>query len=369
MVSDTAAVRALVLDFFCSSAFPVAEEFGVPAYYFFTSGAAALAGYFYFPTIDGEIGGSFRDLVNTQIRIPGLPMLRAVHMPEPVLDRNDPAYNDILYFSLLLQKSNGILVNTFEYLEPIPIKAIANGSCVPNAPTPPIYYIGPIISQHDNSETSHKCLTWLDQQPRKSVVFLCFGSRGSFSLDQIKEIANGLEQSGHRFLWVVKRPVSNGNSKQIVQIDAEFDLGTIVPHGFLERTAGKGMVVESWAPQAEVLAHVSVGGFVTHCGWNSVLEAVVVGVPMIAWPLYAEQYVNRAALVEDMKMAIAVEQREGDGFVTGDELERRVRELMDSERGRELREWSSRMREEALTAWGESGSSSIALDNLVQTWS
>lgn len=362
-------MKALIVDFFCTSALPVVEDMGIPAYYFFTSGAAALAVYLYFPTINGEIGGSFKDLMSTQFRIPGLPILRAIHMPEPVLDRNDPAYNDILQFSLYLPKSKGIIVNTFEYLEPIPIRAIANGSCVLNASTPPIYYIGPIISQHENPEKKHECLMWLDSQPSKSILFLCFGSRGSFSLDQVKEIANALEQSGHRFLWVVKSPPSDEKSKQIHHIGTDSDVLSIMPRGFLERTQGRGMVVGSWAPQAQLLAHESVGAFVTHCGWNSVLEAVTAGVPMIAWPLYAEQYVNRAVLVEDMKMAIAVEQRDGDGFVTGSELERRVREMMDSEKGRELRERSGRMREEALAAWGESGSSSIALDKLVQMWS
>jgi UDP:flavonoid glycosyltransferase YjiC (YdhE family) len=83
---------------------------------------------------------------------------------------------------------------------------------------------------------------------------------------------------------------------------------------------------------------------VTHCGWNSVLEAVVAGVPLVAWPLYAEQHLNRNVLVNDIKMAIELEQREDDGFVSGDELEKRVRELMESEQGRELGEKSRKMR-------------------------
>ncbi|KAJ1416991.1 UDP-glycosyltransferase family, conserved site [Sesbania bispinosa] len=136
----------------------------------------------------------------------------------------------------------------------------------------------------------------------------------------------------------------------------------------MERTKERGLVVRSWAPQVEVLSHESVGGFVTHCGWNSVLEAVVAGVPMIGWPLHAEQHVNRNLMVEEMKVAVGVEQREGDGFVTGEEVERRVRELMESERGREMRETSLKIKEMAVSALGEFGSSTKALANLVQTW-
>ncbi|TQE09543.1 hypothetical protein C1H46_004891 [Malus baccata] len=92
----------------------------------------------------------------------------------------------------------------------------------------------------------------------------------------------------------------------------------VLPEGFLERTKDRGMVVKSWEPQVVVLKKESVGGFVTLCGWNSVLEAVVAGVPMIAWPLHAEQHMNMNVLAMDMEMAITVEQRdEEDGFVSG----------------------------------------------------
>ncbi|KAL5057850.1 hypothetical protein RYX36_029454 [Vicia faba] len=102
--------------------------------------------------------------------------------------------------------------------------------------------------------------------------------------------------------------------------------------------------------------------------WNSVLEAVVAGVPMIAWPLYAEQHVNRNLMVADMKVAVAVEQREGDMFVSGEEVEKRVRELMESERGRDIRKTSLKFKDMAKDALGEFGSSTKALSNLVQTW-
>ena len=136
----------------------------------------------------------------------------------------------------------------------------------------------------------------------------------------------------------------------------------------MERTKDRGLVVKSFAPQVAVLNKDSIGGFVTHCGWNSTLEAVVTGVPMIAWPLYAEQHLNRNILVQDMRMAIPVEQREEDGFVSAIELEKRMRELMESDIGKELRKRSWKMRENALAAWGPSGSSIKALTKLIELW-
>ena len=291
-------------------------------------------------------------------------------MPEPTLDRDDPAYWDMLYFCSHLPKSNGIIANTFDDLEPKVLKAIADGVCVPDSTTPPVYCIGPLIAGAEEraNEDENECLSWLDGQPSRSVVFLCFGSRGSLSVAQVKEIADGLERSGQRFLWVVKKPPRDEKTKQAENFTEEFDLEGVLPEGFLERTKDRGKVVKTWAPQVGVLRKESVGGFVTHCGWNSVLEAVVAGVPMVAWPLYAEQHLNRNVLVNDMKMAIELEQREDDGFVSGVELERRVRELMESEQGRELREKSWKMRELALAAMGSaSGSSSRALAKFVET--
>ncbi|KAJ0040259.1 hypothetical protein Pint_27527 [Pistacia integerrima] len=122
-------------------------------------------------------------------------------MPEPFLDRNQPAYDFFLDYSDSITKSNGIIVNTFESLEAPAIRAIASGACVTNGKTPPLYCIGPlIVDAKDRAggaldhESSSKCMTWLDAQPSPSVVLLCFGSRGAFSRPRLKEIAIGLER-------------------------------------------------------------------------------------------------------------------------------------------------------------------------------
>ncbi|KAF3445435.1 hypothetical protein FNV43_RR10611 [Rhamnella rubrinervis] len=368
-ISETYIVRAFIIDMFCTSALSIGKELKIPTYYFYTSGAAALASFIYLPRIHEQSEKSFKDLRDTDFHFPGLlSPLKATHMPEPVLDRDDPAYWDFLHFCSQLRKANGIITNTFDALEPVAIKAIADGVCVPDdeVPIPPVYYIGPLVADnHGHGEKDEDCLSWLEKQPSRSVVFLCFGSRGSFTRLQLKEIAKGLEKSGQRFLWVVKQPAVEEKTKHNEEVIVDFDLDELLPEGFRERTRDLGMVVKSWVPQVKVLKKDSVGGFVTHCGWNSVLEAVVSGVPMIAWPLYAEQHLNRNVLVKDMEMAIGVEQREEDGFVSGDDLERRIRELMESEKGRELREKSKKMKEMAMATWEEFGSSTKALASFV----
>lgn len=279
----------------------------------------------------------------------------------PLLDRTSSDYSDFLVFCENLPKSAGIIVNTFDSLEPKAIKAITDGLCVPDQPTPPLYTIGPLVAA--GGDGSHECLNWLDLQPSQSVVYLCFGSLGLFSSDQLKEIATGLEMSGQRFLWVVRTPPSNNKSDRFLPPpEPDFDL--LLPEGFLDRTKDRGLVVKRWAPQVAVLKKESVGGFVTHCGWNSVLEAVSAGVPMVAWPLYAEQRFNKVVLVEDMKVALPMEESDG-GKVSAKEVEKRVRQVIED---KGIREVAKARKEEAALAMSDGGSSAGALAKFLASW-
>jgi hypothetical protein len=189
---------------------------------------------------------------------------------------------------------------------------------------------------------------------------------GLFSKEQLREIAFGLERSGHRFLWVVRNPPSD---KKSVALSAHpnIDLDSLLPEGFLDRTKDRGLVLKSWAPQVAVLNHPSVGGFVSHCGWNSVLEAVCAGVPLVAWPLYAEQRINRIFLVDEMKLALPMNESDN-GFVSSAEVEERVLGLMESEEGKLIRERTIAMKIAAKAALNEGGSSRVALSKLVESW-
>lgn len=284
-------------------------------------------------------------------------------MPQPILDRDDQAYHEFLNFAKCLLHCRGIITNTFRALESSAIKAITGGACVPDGSTPPLYCIGPlIVDAKDRAlSASEECISWLNGQPRGSVVFLCFGSRGAFSDEQLKEIAIGLERSDQRFLWVVRNPPPNTNTDP--------DLEVLLPQGFLERTRNRGLVVKSWAPQGDVLRHDSVGGFVTHCGWNSLVEAVSAGVPMVAWPLYAEQHLNSVVLVEEMKLAIPMIDHTSSslpGLVIADVVGKRVRELMVERKS--VRDRSVEMKGTAVAAWTDGGSSLTDFSEMVASW-
>ncbi|KAI3419584.1 Glycosyltransferase [Psidium guajava] len=370
-ISENYVIHALVIDFFCGSALSVAHELSIPCYYFFTSPASVLTVFLYFPTLHKLYTKSYKDL-NAVLHVPGTPPLPSSDMAKPVQDRNDRAYELFLEISTNMPTSAGIIINTFEKLEPRAVQAIRDGKCVPDGPTPPLYCIGPLITSGEGKREGgtngmSDCLTWLDSQPKGSIVFLCFGSLGVFSVVQLKEIATGLERSGQRFLWVVRNPPQGTDQKTATSAMPDPDLGSLLPEGFLERTGKRGLVVKTWAPQLEVLNHSSVGGFVTHCGWNSVLEAVCAGVPMVAWPLYAEQRQNKGLMVEEIKIALPVNESES-GLVSSEEVEKRVRELMESEEGEIMRERVKSLKMEAKAALSPGGSSSVELSNLVESW-
>ncbi|KAL5984755.1 hypothetical protein ACLOJK_041377 [Asimina triloba] len=382
-LSHSFSISAFIFDMFCASSIEAAAHLGIPSYCFYTSGAQVLAIMLYFPFLHTIYTTGFNHLPNTHfVHVPGVVPFPAPDMILPMRDPNDEAYHGFLHVTLNLAKTSGIIVNTFEALEPRALKTIREGSCVPHAPTPPIYCIGPLVATEggargmgdgdgDGDGPRDECLAWLDSQPQRSVVFLCFGSLGVFSEAQLKEIAVGLERSGQRFMWVVRSPPPTATEEEEDKSNRflappEPDLDALLPDGFLERTKERGMVVKSWAPQLAVLNHESVGGFVTHCGWNSVLEAVCAGVPMVAWPLYAEQHLNRWFLVEEMKMALALEAEEESGLVRSDELEKRVREVMEMESALSAR--MMEMKELAAAALKEGGASYAAMEELAQLW-
>ncbi|KAB2598699.1 UDP-glycosyltransferase 88A1-like [Pyrus ussuriensis x Pyrus communis] len=367
-ISHNFSIKAFVMDFFCALGLSVATDLSIPSYFFYTSGAATLAGFLYFPTTHNNTDKSLKDL-NTLINIPGVPPIPSSDMPKPILERNDKAYEHFLENSKQFPKSAGIIINTFESLEPRALKAISDGLCLPeDVPTPPIYPIGPLIVSHGGGGREVECLKWLDSQPSGSVVFLCFGSLGLFSKEQLKEIAMGLENSGQRFLWVVRNPPAQNQIGVAITEQSDPELKSLLSDGFLDRTKDRGLVVKTWAPQVAVLNHDSVGGFVSHCGWNSVLESVCAGVPMVAWPLYAEQRFNRVVLVEEIKIALPMNESE-DGFVSAAEVEKRVIELMDSSEGESIRKRTKAFQNEAHAALDEGGSSRVALTELLELWS
>ncbi|XP_040256883.1 UDP-glycosyltransferase 1-like [Aegilops tauschii subsp. strangulata] len=265
LAGDTPAV--IVLDFFCSVAIDVATELGIPAYFFCTSGAQILAFFLHLAVLHGKSTRSFGEMGQELVHSPGITSFPATHVIQRLMDRDSAPYKAFLNMSTNLFRSQGIIVNTFRLLEPRAMDTIVAGLCAPSGlRTPPVYCIGPLIkSEEVDVKRGDESLAWLDTQPKGSVVFLSFGSLGRFSAKQTRKVAAGLEASGQRFLWVVRSPPSAYSSKNSEK-PPEPDLDALLPQGFLERTRGRGLVVKSWAPQRDVLAHDAVGCFVTDCG-------------------------------------------------------------------------------------------------------
>nr|AXL95244.1 UDP-glycosyltransferase [Andrographis paniculata] len=352
-ISEKSTIGAVVIDFFCSAAFEVTTSLNIPTYFFASSGGFAHCAFLFAATIDETVDGDLADL-NDFLEIPGCPPIHSSDFPKAQQFRKNNVYNHFVSAAVYAQKSPGVIVNSFEALENRAKEAMANDLLVPDAPTPPAYFVGPFLSEYSGG--GDECLRWLDSQPTKSVVFLCFGRRGVISAEQLKLMAIGLENSGHRFLWTVRNPAGKGGG--------EPELEALLPEGFQERTKGRGHVISTWAPQRDVLSHESVGGFVTHCGMVSVMEAAAAGVPMIGWPLYAEQRMIRVFAVEEMKLALPLEEAPG-GVVTAVELERRIKELMESTAGRALRRRAAEMKKSAEAATRENGSSVVALHRFI----
>nr|GMC92465.1 anthocyanidin 3-O-glucosyltransferase 2-like [Ipomoea batatas]GME19381.1 anthocyanidin 3-O-glucosyltransferase 2-like [Ipomoea batatas] len=200
-----------------------------------------------------------------------------------------------------ISQAKGIIVNTFFDLEEYALESLSKDKSVP-----PVYPVGPILNlngyYNKNRESERQILMkWLDDQPASSVVFLCFGSGGTFLEPQVKEIAYALESSGQRFLWALRKPPCPGSLVPTEYTNPE----EVLPEGFLERTQNIGKVI-GWAPQTEVLAHPSVGGFVSHCGWNSILESIWFRIPIATWPMCVDQHANAFQLVKEIGMAVEV---------------------------------------------------------------
>lgn len=157
-----------------------------------------------------------------------------------------------------------------------------------------VWAVGPLNSSMDDSSISmgrggsssvppQVVLTWLDSQKKNSVVYVCFGSRMVLSKEEMDVLATALEMSGVHFILCVRGHDS---------------------YSFENRVGGRGLVIRGWAPQVSILGHCSVGLFLTHCGWNSVLEGLVCGVVMLTWPMAGDQYMNAKVVVDQLGVGI-----------------------------------------------------------------
>ncbi|KAG4209833.1 hypothetical protein ERO13_A02G007100v2 [Gossypium hirsutum] len=346
-------IDCILYDAFLPWVLDVAQQFGLVGIAFFTQACAV--NYIYYYAHNGLLSLPISSSM-TPIGIPGLPLLDLRDMPSFIY----VAGSYPSYFELVLNqfsntdKADFIVVNTFYKLEQEVVDSMSKVMTQPLltiGPTIPSMYLDKRLEKDKDYDLNlfkldSTSTCWLTTKPPCSVVYVSFGSMANLTIDQMKELARGLKQTGFHFLWVV-RPSELPK----------------VPHCFIEEMGDKALIV-TWIPQTEVLANEAIGCFFTHCGWNSTIEALCLGVPMVAMPQWTDQTTD-AKLVEDVwKVGVRVNVRE-DGIVSGDEIERCIRQVMEGEQGIEMKRNAMKWKELAVEAVCEDGSSDKNIDELV----
>ncbi|KAJ4794576.1 Glycosyltransferase [Rhynchospora pubera] len=358
-------VVGFVADLFGADTFDAARDAGLRSCLFFPSNLMTLSLMLQLPEIDANLTCEFKELAEP-VQLPGCVPMPGTEILLPLQDRSNECYRWMVHHGQKYCEAEAILVNSFDAIEPEAAKILRR----PEPGQPPVYPIGPLIQTGSTVDKAgrEECLDWLDKQPANSVLYVSFGSGGTLTKEQMDEVAYGLELSGQRFLWVVRSPSDAGDfNSNYYNAESKKDPFAFLPEGFRERTKDIGMLVSSWAPQTKVLAHEATGGYVCHCGWNSTLETVVYGVPIIAWPLFAEQKQNAVMLSEGAGIALRLEKRE-DGVVGKEEIARKVRALMEGEDGKRVRCKVAELKEAAAEGLKEGGAASQALAEVVALW-
>ncbi|XP_057972727.1 anthocyanidin 3-O-glucosyltransferase 2-like [Malania oleifera] len=363
---DSAPVAGFVVDMICTLMMDLAKELGLPSYVFVPSGAAFLGLVLHFQTLRDDHHRDVTEFANSdaELVIPCFanPVPARV-LPSLVVDK-DGGSTAMLNSAKRFRESKGILVNTCVEFESYTINTL-NTNIGPDG-TPPIYPVGPILNLTYDAQKESSIMSWLDDQPPSSVVFLCFGSMGSFSTNQVREIALGLEFSGRRFLWSLRRPPPS-TVKNKIGFPADYDnFEEVLPEGFLERTVEIGKVI-GWAPQVAILAHRAVGGFVSHCGWNSILESMWFGVPIATWPMYAEQQLNAFVIARELGLGveIRIDYKDSGDLVSANEIERGIRGVMEGD-GEVIRKNVKEMREKIRKALTRDECSYVSFGQFVE---
>ncbi|CAN8270902.1 unnamed protein product [Cochlearia groenlandica] len=342
----------MIIDMFGTDLMTIADDLGMMAkYVYMPSNAWFLASMVYLPVFDKALEGEFVD-TKEPMNIPGCKPLGPKELM--IDDRSDRQYRECVQTGLDITMGDGVLVNTWEELEGNTLVSLREDLELKKVMKVPVYDIGPIIRTNGPNKKPNKIFEWLDKQKERSVMYVCLGSGGTLSIEQTLELALGLELSGQKFLWVLRTPSSYLDAN-LEKIEPAMNL----PEGFLDRTRGTGLVVTQWAPQVEILSHGSIGGFLSHCGWNSVLESLTKGVPIVAWPLYAEQWMNATLLTEELGVAVRTLELPTERVIGRDEVACLVRKVLveDDEEGKKVREKAKEVKVSSQRAWTQGGSS------------
>ncbi|KAK9672162.1 hypothetical protein RND81_12G081000 [Saponaria officinalis] len=315
---------------------------GIDGAPFFTQSAAVH--FIHYHVYKGDLSSPIKgDLVS----VPKLPLLRAHEMPSLLV--NGECYPGLNVINI--KQSSGfhdahmLFFNTIDKLEEQVLKWMSKKWPIKTiGPTIPSKYLDKRLEDDQEYGLSlfepetNACIQWLDSNEHNSVIYISMGSLASLGEAQMEQLANGLRQCGKKFLWVIR---ASEESK--------------LPTNFKAEIEEQGLIV-NWCPQLAVLAHKAIGCFMTHCGWNSTLEAISLGVPLVAMPQWTDQPTNAKHITDVWRIGVRVKVDEK-GIVTKDEVEACVRKVMEGETGVEFKNNVEKLRNVAKDAMEEGGSS------------
>ncbi|XAR72921.1 Scopoletin glucosyltransferase [Bertholletia excelsa] len=358
--------HALVADMSFLWASDVAEELGIPRLVFTGAGSFPMC------VLESMAKHKPQRLVNSDTEpfvVPCLPHeIKLTRLQLPDFERHGLEEEGIakLFAKIVesYERSFGVIFNSFYELESAYADLCKGGRRK-------AWHIGPVslcnrvpeqkARRGNQSPIDYEdCLKWLDSKEPNSVVYVCFGSLVRFRPKQLLEIATALESSEQNFVWVVRKDVDEDGGRG----------QNWLPDGFEQRNREKCLIIRGWAPQLLILDHESTGGFVTHCGWNSVLEGVASGVAMATWPVSAEQFYNEKLVTEVLQIGIGVGAKEwvqfGEHFVGRDGIVKAVRGIMEGKEAEEMRKRARALGETGRRAVEEGGSSHADLTHLLE---
>ncbi|KAG4166811.1 hypothetical protein ERO13_A13G155800v2 [Gossypium hirsutum] len=282
-------------------------------------------------------------------------------------------YENLKQFSEERKKADlesfGVIVNSFEEMEPEYVKEYKKTR------EDKVWCIGPVSlcnkEAMDKAQRGNKApvdeqqfLGWLDSQKPGTVIYACLGSISNVTPPQTIQLGLGLEASNRPFIWVIRGSDASNEVDKWISED-----------GFEEKTKGRGLVIRGWAPQVLILSHPAIGGFLTHCGWNSTIEGISAGVPLITWPLFADQFANEKLAVQILEIGVRVGveepmrwgEEEKIGVLVKKDVKEAIEKLMDEgEEGEERRKRAKRLGEMANKAVEIGGSSHLNITRLIQ---
>ncbi|KAL9689964.1 hypothetical protein QQ045_010357 [Rhodiola kirilowii] len=356
-------VTCIVSDGCMSFTVDAAEEAGLPNVLLWTTSACGFLGYANYPKLIDRGIIPLKDesyftngyLDKTVDGIPGMKGIRLRDFPNFVCTTNP----DEIMVKYAIQeitrtaRADAVILNTFDALEHDFLDGLSNIY-------PKVLPVGPLqlpLNQIPQSSPLHsicsslwkdepQCITWLNSQKPKSVVYVNYGSITVMTPQQMVEFAWGLANTKYPFLWIIRPDLVAGET-------------AVLPPDFLEVTKGRSCLA-SWCPQEQVLSHTSIGGFLTHCGWNSMLESVVEGVPMVCWPFFAEQQTNCWAARTKWGIGMEI-----DNDVKRDKVQKMVTELMEGEKGKEMKRKAVEWKKLGAEAAGPNGSATLNFSRLI----